>query len=98
MSDPFVPYMVDLERKEIMTQEVRLKNDQLNDKMMQYLRQMLKQSYFAEVPEEADEILLSRPTDLQFERHCLNYYGQLIDFLKMNLERSFPLEKDIELL
>ena len=43
--------------------------------MLSYLRQVLKQSFFAKKPDEAKYILLSKPVNLFFERYCLSFYG-----------------------
>ena len=45
LKDPFVPFMVDF-RAEHFSQEVRLKNDQLNELLMSYFRSVLKASFF----------------------------------------------------
>lgn len=45
LKDPFVPFMVDF-RNEHFTQEVRLKNEQINELLLSYFRSVLKASFF----------------------------------------------------
>lgn len=93
LKDPFVPFMVDF-RNEHFTQEVRLKNDQINELLLSYFRSVLKASFFMKQKTQVDtkRILLTLPVNLYYERYCLQYYEQILDFLKANLEKHITLE------
>jgi len=39
---------------------------------------------------------LTLPVNLFYERYCLSFYEQILDFLKANLEKHITLEKDLE--
>ena len=97
LKDPFVPFMVDF-RGEHFAQEVRLKNEQLNELLMSYFRSVLKASFFTKQKKQTDlkRILLTLPVNLFYERYCIQYYEQILDFLKANLEKHVSLEQDLE--
>ena len=99
LKEPFVPYMVDF-RNEHFTQEVRLKCDQINELLLSYFRSVLKASFFKSSKFAASykSILLTKPVNLFYERYCIQFYENLLDFLKANLEKQNNLEKDLELL
>jgi len=72
LNEPFVPHMIDF-KKQPLTQEVRLKRDKICEMLMSYLRSVLKQSFFRQVYQGA-KILLTKPVDLAYEKHCCNFY------------------------
>lgn len=82
------------------TEEIRLKNNQLNELMMSYLRSVLKNSYFKGNVHSQDyqSILLTRPKSIAYEKHCLSLYEDIVGFVLANLEKAASLEDDLETL
>lgn len=66
--------------------------------VLSYFRSVCKQSFFKTCIPEARGVLLSRPVNLGFERHCLEFYLQLLEFLQNNLEKMSTLKNDENLL
>lgn len=65
---------------------------------MSYFRSVLKASFFTKQKKQTDlkRILLTLPVNLFYERYCIQYYEQILDFLKANLEKHVSLEQDLE--
>jgi hypothetical protein len=43
-------------------------------------------------------VLLTKPKNLFFERYCLQFYENLVEFLLANLEKPSTLENDLAML
>ena len=98
-SDLAVQKMVDFKGKDF-TEEVRFKTNQLNHLLMSYLRSSCKAQFFqGKIHDPAfAQVLLTKPKNLYFERYCLQFYENLVEFLLMNLEKPSTLENDLEML
>jgi len=94
-ANPFVPEMVAFHRGMELTQNIRLKTDQLNTNLITYLRYALKDDFFKKNPSMKKNIWITRPTNLFFERYCLSYYSDIIDYmLETHWEKKTKLEDD----
>ncbi len=83
----FVPEIVDLAWKNRIGQAVRLKKDQICDVMLAFLRSCCKNPFFAEqkarnLEVSKKRILLTRPTNLYYERFVFVYYLQILNFIQ----------------
>jgi len=41
---------------------------------------------------------LTKPVNIYYERYCVTYYLQILEFLRANLEKHVTLEDDVETL
>lgn len=96
--------IVDLEWQSRSIQAVRLKRDQICEVMLAFLRSACKKSFFninAAKPDEKQpqpRILLTRPTNLYFEKYVFTFYLNILRFVQDQLDRVATLEEDLELL
>ena len=98
LNDLFVPDMVDFKAAQLYSQEIRLKKHQLNSLLMAYLRAVCQTQYQKTYDGHLKDTLLSKPSNLKYEKYCVTYYEQLVKFLQSNLERKYTLEADLETL
>ena len=76
-------------------QEIRLKQNQLNEVLLCYIRSCMKEEFLLKNRKvKHHEILISRPTNLDFESLCLAKYEEIIDFFISNTEKLSTLEAD----
>lgn len=81
------------------SQELRLKRNQFNLYMLSYLRVALRYAFYAENPKkEADKVLIGKPSDLDFELHCLRVYKEVALYFEARYSSKSSLESDLELL
>lgn len=88
---------IDKERELTPSEEIRLKFDALNPVLLGLLRTLFK-DFYREKHGLAGEVLLTKPTDLGFERFVLAKYVGLMEFLLYMKERKAALEEDLALL
>lgn len=79
LQEIFIPQIVDYKGAEF-TQEIRLKNNQLNSLLMSYWRSVCKKKFF-DGQEGVRKVLLTKPVNLFYERYCLIKYEELLQFL-----------------
>ena len=61
---------------------IRMKRDKINELILVYLRHVLKQSFFDQDSEKIDEILLTEPCDLEFEKYIFGFYEEILKQLR----------------
>lgn len=76
-------------RKKMLCQYARLKTDQLSDKLLYFLRSVLRP--------HADT-LLTRPTSIEMELAVFSKYNQVLAYLLQLLEEDTTLEQDLKLM
>jgi hypothetical protein len=76
LQEIFIPQIVDYKGAEF-TQEIRLKNNQLNSLLMSYWRSVCKKKFF-DGQEGVRKILMTKPVNLFYERYCLIKYEELL--------------------
>jgi len=84
---------LDKEKELIPSEEIRLKFDVLNPVVLGLLRTLYKPHSAS-----AEAVLLTKPTDVGFERLVLSKYLGLMEFLLYMKERRSTLEDDLSLL
>ena len=96
---PAVMDMLQLSTKKKDLQEIRLKNNQFNEILMCYIRSCFKEAFLKFNPDvKKDQILLTKPLNLEFEGMCLERYQEIIEVLINSIEKISTLEADLELL
>ena len=79
-------------------QKIYLKRDQLNEVLLCYLRQVLKEEFFPKKGPEYKSILITKPTHLEFEIYCLEKYVAIMKQLMDQKEKITSLEGDLDML
>jgi hypothetical protein len=66
--------------------------------LMSYLRSVLKISFFSKQIHLSNTVLLTKPVSIYYERYCVSFYLQILEFLRANLEKHSTLEDDVQTL
>ena len=79
---------------------MRLKKDQINDTMLGYLRMICLKTFFSDESsrESAKKILLTRCTNLFYERFIFRMYLIMLVHMQQVMNSETNLEQDLELL
>ena len=75
-----------LDKKDKLMQEIRLKKDQICEVFICYLRSVLKEAFLKYVDDPNINIKLTEVSNLEFETHCLEKYLQTVKLQSIKLE------------
>ena len=75
-------------------QNIRLKRNQLNEMLMNYIRYCFKKGFRLDMKKRNEKkmLLLSRVVHLDFEKKCLKRYEEIIKHLNDELNKNTTLE------
>lgn len=94
--------MVDFAPTKNLCQIFRLKNDQICDVLVHYLRSVCRERFLSKNKTLLDimpqHLIMTRPRDIFYEMFVFGYYKNVVDYVKRALDLKSTLEMDIELL
>ena len=66
-------------------QIIRFKHFQFNSLLMSYLRTSLKEDFYENKQNKSSKhVRITQPLDLEFEKHCIEYYLGVVNYLFAN--------------
>ena len=110
IQDHNISDLIDFDLKSRSIQKIFLKHDQLNLTLIAYLRSLLKQQFYPKVNQLISntnamqniflmqEVMISTPTDLLYEKHVLDHYLQILAFIGKKINDTTTLDEDLEML